>query len=80
VLHSNSVNSKVGEASLLRCNSVNSKKEQNKPNPVQSKPQIPSFDPMKLLENMKTNPFDLDPLTKIMMKSDRDQRLAKKAM
>jgi hypothetical protein len=75
VLHSNSANSKVGEASVLH-----SKNHQNKPNPVQSKPQIPSFDPIKLLENMKTNPIDLDPLTKIMMKKDNFRPLAKKAM
>jgi hypothetical protein len=55
-------------------------KTKNKPNPVQSKPKIPTFDPIKLLENCITNPIGLDPLTKIMMKSDRDRRLAKKAM
>jgi hypothetical protein len=55
-------------------------KTKNKPNPVQSKPKIPPFDPMKLLENCITNPIGLDPLTKIMMKKDNFQRLAKKAM
>jgi hypothetical protein len=69
-----------GEASVLHCNSENSKNEKNKPNPVQSKPNIPTFDPVKLLENMKTNPIDLDPLTKIMMKKDNFRPYAKKAM
>jgi hypothetical protein len=55
-------------------------KTKNKPNPVQSKPKIPPFDPIKLLENCLTNPIGLDPLTKIMMKKDNFQRLAKKAM
>jgi hypothetical protein len=68
--------------------------KQDKPNPVQSKSQIPNtvlksniehrkpsmIDPIKLLENIKTNPIDLDPLTKIMMKKDNFQRLTKKAM
>jgi hypothetical protein len=63
----------VGEASPLRCNSENSKNEQNKA-------KIPSFDPVAMLENMKSNPIDLDPLTKIMMKKDNFQRLTKKAM
>jgi hypothetical protein len=38
------------------------------------------IDPIKLLENCITNPIALDPLTKIMMKKDNFQRLAKKAM
>jgi hypothetical protein len=46
----------------------------------ENKPKIPPFDPMKLLENMKTNPFELDPLTKIMMKKDNFRPLTKKAM
>ncbi len=68
----------VGEAFVLHCNSENSKNEQNKPNPVQSKPKIPPFDPIKLLENCITNPIDLDPLTKIMMKKDNFRPSAKK--
>jgi hypothetical protein len=68
----------VGEASVLHCNSENSKNEQNKPNPVQSKPKIPPFDPMKLLENIKSNPIGLDPLTKIMMKKDSFRQQTKK--
>jgi hypothetical protein len=88
VLHSNSVNSKVaeassfgvssanskvGEASVLHSNSANSKKEQNKP-------KIPTFDPIKLLESCIKNPTGLDPLTKIMMQKNNFQRLTKKAM
>ncbi len=70
----------VAEASRFGSFPENSKNEKNKPNPVQSKPPIPMFDPIKLLENMKTNPIGLDPLTQIMMKKDNFQRLAKKAM
>jgi hypothetical protein len=57
--------------------SVASAKE-DKPNPVQSKPKIPPFDPIKLLENIKTNPFTPDPLTQIMMKKDNFRQSAKK--
>jgi hypothetical protein len=71
---------KVTEASSFGVSSENSKNTQNKPNSSQSKPKIPPFDPIKLLENMKTNPFGLDPLTKIMMKSDSDRQRTKKAM
>jgi hypothetical protein len=59
--------------------SVASAKE-DKPNPIQSKPKIPPFNPLQLLENIKTNPIDLDPLTKIMMKKDNFRPYAKKAM
>jgi hypothetical protein len=71
--HLQSLRLKVTEASSFGFSSNNSKIEKNKP-------KIPSFDPIKLLENLKTNPFDLDPLTKIMVKKDNFRPLAKKAM
>jgi hypothetical protein len=75
----------VAEASRFGSISENSTKEpkierSEIPTSRRDKPKIPPFDPMKLLENIKTNPIELDPLTKIMMKTDRDRQFSKKAM